>query len=88
MKEVAGASNHNLVRNSKAYMSQGGKIYQEFPLSWIDNSYQEAQEKCQLGYQLLDPKTVFALSIEDLLPIEVWHRILLYLNNSHDLMNL
>ena len=26
MKEVAGVSNHNLVRDSNAYMSQGGKI--------------------------------------------------------------
>ena len=44
MREVADTSNHNLVRNLKAYMSQ------EFPFSWIDNSYQEAQEKFQLGY--------------------------------------
>ena len=43
MKEVAGTSSHNLVRNSNAYMSQGGKIDPEFPFSWIDNSYQEAQ---------------------------------------------
>ena len=65
-------------------MSQGGRIDPEFPFSWIDNSYQEAQ----LGYLFLDPKTVFVPNIEDLLPIEVWHIILLYLNNSHYLINL
>ena len=50
MKEVASISNHNLVRNSNAYMSQGGKINPEFEFSWIDNSYHEAQQKFQLGY--------------------------------------
>ena len=41
MKEVAGVSNHNLIRNSNAYLSQGGKIDPEVDFSWIDNSYQE-----------------------------------------------
>ena len=50
MKEVVGVSNHNLVRNSNAYMSQGGNIDPEFQFSWIDNSIQEAQEKFQLGW--------------------------------------
>ena len=50
IKEVAGTPSHNLVRNWNAYMSKGGKIDPEFPFSWIDNSYQEAQEKFQLGY--------------------------------------
>ena len=51
MKEVAGVSNHNLIRNSNAYMSQGGKIDPKFEFSWINNnSYQEAQQKFQLGY--------------------------------------
>ena len=50
IKEVADTANHNLVRNWNAYMSKGGKIDPEFPFSWIDNSYQEAQEKFQLGY--------------------------------------
>ena len=50
MKEVTGVSNHNLVKNSNACMSQGGKIDPEFQFSWIDNSIQEAQEKFQLGY--------------------------------------
>ena len=42
--------NHNLIRNSNAYMSQGGNIDPEFGFSWIDNSYLEAQQKFQLGY--------------------------------------
>ena len=50
LKEVADVSNHNLVRNSNAYMSQGGKIDTEFQFSWFDNSVQEVQEKIQLGY--------------------------------------
>ena len=50
IKEVAGTPSHNLVRNWNAYMSKGEKIDPEFPFSWIDNSYQEAQEKFQLGY--------------------------------------
>ena len=50
MKEVTGVSNHNLIRNSNAYLPQGGKIDPEFEFSWIDNSYQEAQLKFQLGY--------------------------------------
>ena len=50
MKEVTGVSNHNLIRNSNAYLPQGGKIDPEFEFSWIDHSYQEAQQKFQLGY--------------------------------------
>ena len=49
MKEVAGISNDNFVRNSNAYMSQGGKIDPEFQFSCIDNSIQEGQEKFQMG---------------------------------------
>ena len=50
MREVPGVSNHNLVRNSNAYMSQRGKIDPGFEFSWIDNSYHEAEQKFQLGY--------------------------------------
>ena len=50
MNEVAGVSNHNLIRNSNAFMSQGEKADPEFKFSWINNSYQEAQQKFQLGY--------------------------------------
>ena len=31
MKKIAGVSNHNLVKNSNAYMSQEGQIDPEFP---------------------------------------------------------
>ena len=50
MKEVVGISNHNLVRNSNAYMSTGGAIDPEFKFSCIDNSYEEGQQKSHLGY--------------------------------------
>ena len=50
MKEIAGISNHNLIRNSNAFMSNEGKIDPQFPFSWINDSYKEAQEKFQLGY--------------------------------------
>ena len=49
MKEIAGISNHNLIRNSNAFMSKGAKIDPEFQFSWIDGSYKKAQEKFQLG---------------------------------------
>ena len=50
MKEVAGVSNHNLVRNPNAYMSTGGAIDPEFKFSCIDNSYEGGQQKFHLGY--------------------------------------
>ena len=39
MKRVAEISNHNLIRNSDAYMASGGKGDQDNHFSWIDNSY-------------------------------------------------
>ena len=50
MKKIPEISSKNLVRNSEAYISNGGKIdpYNEF--SWIDESYKQGQEKPQLGY--------------------------------------
>ena len=50
MKKVAEISNHNIVRNSDAYMANGGQIdpYNEFP--WIDNSYKAGKERFQLAY--------------------------------------
>ena len=50
MNEVAGVSNHNLVRNPNAYMSTGGAIDPEFKFSCIDNSYEEGQQKSHLGH--------------------------------------
>ena len=50
MKRVAEISNHNIVRNSDAYMASGGQIDPDNEFSWIDNSYKEGKEKFQLGY--------------------------------------
>ena len=50
MKEVASALNHNLVRNSNAFVSNGGKIDPDFEFSWVNDSYAESQQKFQLGY--------------------------------------
>ena len=54
MKEAADVSNHNLIRNSNAFLSNGGKIDPEFEFSWVNDSYVKTQEKFQLGYQILD----------------------------------
>ena len=45
MKKAAGISNHNLVRNSNAYMSSGSKIDPDFPFSRVDDSYEKNQQK-------------------------------------------
>ena len=50
MKEAAAASNHNLVRNSNAFLINRGKIDPDFIFSWVNDSYAEMQEKFQLGY--------------------------------------
>ena len=50
MKEAAGVSNHNLVRNSNGYMSKGDKVDSTVEFSWTGNSYEEAQQQFQLGY--------------------------------------
>ena len=50
MKDAAGVSNHNLVRNSNAYIYKRGKIDSTVEFSWIDDSYKQAQERFQLGY--------------------------------------
>ena len=50
MKKVAEISNHNIVRNSDAYMAGGGQIDPDNEFSWIDNSYKEGKEKFQLSY--------------------------------------
>ena len=50
MKRVAEISNHNIVRNSDAYMAGGGQIDPDNEFSWIDNSYKEGKEKFQLSY--------------------------------------
>ena len=50
MKEAAAASNHNLVRNSNAFLINRGKIDPDFTFSWVNDSYAEMQAKFQLGY--------------------------------------
>ena len=50
MKKIAEISNQNLVRNSDAYISSGGKIDSENEFCWIDDSYKLTKEKFQLTY--------------------------------------
>ena len=50
MKEAATVSNHNLVPNSNAFLTTGGKIDHEFEFSWVNGSYSQMQQKLQLGY--------------------------------------
>ena len=50
MKKVAEISNQNLVHNSDAYISNGGKIDPDNKSSWIDDSYKQGKEKFQLSY--------------------------------------
>ena len=50
MKKIAEVSNQNLVRNSDAYLSGGGKTDPDNEFQWIDNSYKLAKEKFQLTY--------------------------------------
>ena len=50
MKKIAEISNQNLVRNSDAYLSSGGKVDPDNKFSWIDDSYKKGTDKFQLGY--------------------------------------
>ena len=50
MKKVAEILNQSLVRNSDAYISNGGKIDPGNEFSWIDDSYKQGKEKFQLSY--------------------------------------
>ena len=50
MKRVAEIANHNIVRNSDAYMAVGGQIDPDNEFCWIVNSYKDGKEKFQLGY--------------------------------------
>ena len=50
MKRVAEITNHNIVRNSDAYMAVGGQIDPDNEFCWIVNSYKDGKEKFQLGY--------------------------------------
>ena len=48
MKKIDEVSNHNLVRNSDAFISSGGKIDPDNEFCWIDDSYKTSKEKFQL----------------------------------------
>ena len=50
MNKVVEISKQNLVPNSDAYISNGGKIDPDNEFSWIDDSYQQGKEKFQLTY--------------------------------------
>ena len=50
MKKIAEISNQNLIRNSDAYISDGGKIDPDNEFSWIVDSYKQGKETFQLGY--------------------------------------
>ena len=50
IKRAAEISNHNIVRNSDAYMASGGQIDPDNKFSWFNNSYKEGKEKFQLVY--------------------------------------
>ena len=47
---IAEASNQNLVRNSDAYISNGGKIDPDNECSCIDDSNRQGKDKFQLSY--------------------------------------
>ena len=50
MKKIAEISNQNLVRNSDAYLSSGGKVDPDNEFSWVDDSYKKGKDKSQLGH--------------------------------------
>ena len=50
MKKIAQILNQNLVRNSDAYLSGGGKVDPDNEFSWLDDSYKKGKDKFQLGY--------------------------------------
>ena len=49
-KSYAQISNQNLVKNSDAYLSSGGKIDPDNNFSWVDDTYKRGKDKFQLGY--------------------------------------
>ena len=49
-KKVAEISNQNLVRNSDAYITNGGNIDPDNEFCWIDDSYKQVKEKFHLSY--------------------------------------
>ena len=49
MKKIAELSNQNLIRNSGAFISNGGKVDTEKEFVWID-SFKQGSNKFQLSY--------------------------------------
>ena len=45
MKEVAAVSYQNLVRNSNAFITYGGKVDPDFKFSRVNDSYGQSQQK-------------------------------------------
>ena len=52
MKNIAEVSNQNLVRNSDAYLSSGGKNDPDNELKRINDSYKLSKEEFQLTYSI------------------------------------
>ena len=50
MKKIAELPNQNLIRNSDAFMSKGGKVDTEKEFVQIDNSIKQATSTFQLNY--------------------------------------
>ena len=87
MKEVAAVSSHNLVKNSNATITNDEKVDPDFEFSWVNDSYAQPKQKFQLGYQIIDSKNDFRLTIEDILPGNVWWNILNF-SEAHDFISL
>ena len=50
MKKIADLSNQNLIRNSDAYISNGGKVDSEKEFVWTHDSFKKGASKFQLNY--------------------------------------
>ena len=50
MKKIAEISNQNLVRNSDADDSSGGKVDPDNEFSWFDDCNKKGKDKFQMGY--------------------------------------
>ena len=80
MKKVAEISNQNLVRNSDAYISNGGKIDRDNEFSWIDDSYKQGK-KNPIGLLILGSSFNIWLRLHE----ELQFKLLSYLN-ANDLI--
>ena len=53
MKKIAEILDQNLIRNSDAYITNGGKNDPDNQFSWVDDSYYQAKETFQLSYLII-----------------------------------